>query len=153
MSNPLGTRHYFSKMAALCQIPIGTRHYFCYLHPYFLSLTLCAISNMQLYRPPPLQPQISPYNPTTPHPHPYLTKHVNHVFMFISYKAISSPLVAAVASAAAVGVASAAAVVPLAGADVEVMVGATVVIRTTSDLTHFRLRNMNFLKYCFFRIA
>ena len=71
----------------------------------------------------------------------------------ITYKAISSPLVAAVASAAAVGVASAAAVVPLAGADVEVMVGATVAIRTTSDLMHFRLRNMNFLKYCFFRIA
>ena len=67
--------------------------------------------------------------------------------MFISYKAISSPLVAAVASAAVVAVASAGAVVPLAGAGVEVVVGATVAIRNTSDLTLFRLRNMNFLKY------
>ena len=66
---------------------------------------------------------------------------------------MSSPLVAALASAAAVGVASAAAVVPLAGAGVEVVVGATVAIRTTSDLTNFRLRNMNYLKYCFFKIA
>ena len=92
-----------------------------------------------------------PFSPTIPqhsHPHPYLTNHVNHVFMFlsycISYKAISLPLVAAVASAAAVAVASAAAVVPLAGASVvtataEVVVGATAAIRTTSDLTHFRL--------------
>ena len=72
----------------------------------------------------------------TPSP-PYLIKHVNHVIMFISYKAISSPLVAAVASAVAVAVASAAAVVPLAGAGLEVAVGATVAIRTTSDLTHF----------------
>ena len=57
------------------------------------------------------------------------------------------------ASATAVGVASAAAVVPLAGAGVEVVVGATVAIRTTSDLTYFRLRYMNFLKYCLFTIA
>ena len=71
----------------------------------------------------------------------------------ITYKAISSPLVSAVASATAVAVASAAAVVPLTVAGVEVVVGATVAIRTTSDLTHFRLRNMNFLKYCFFTIA
>ena len=78
---------------------------------------------MQLYRPPPLQPQFSPYNPTTHHPHPYLTKHVNHVFMIISYKAISSPLVGALASAAAVAVASAGAVVTLAGTGVEVVVG------------------------------
>ena len=62
----------------------------------------------------------------------------------ITYKAISSPLVAAMASAGAVAVASAAAVVPLAVADEEVVVGATVAIRTTSDITHFRLRNMNF---------
>ena len=63
----------------------------------------------------------------------------------ITYKAISSPLVAAVASAAAVAVASAAAVVPLAGVGVDVVVRATVAIRTTSDdITHFRLRNMNF---------
>ena len=62
----------------------------------------------------------------------------------ITYKAISSPLVAAVASAAAVGVASAAAVVPLAGMGVKVMVGAPFAIRTTSHITHFRLRNMNF---------
>ena len=95
------------------------------------------------------------HTPTSPKP-------VNHVFMFlsycISYKAISLPLVAAVASAAAVAVASAAAVVPLAGASVvtataEVVVGATAAIRTTSDLTHFRLRNLTFLKYCIFTIA
>ena len=55
------------------------------------------------------------------------------------------------ASAAAVAVASAAAVVPLAGADVEVVVGATIAIRTTSDLTHFRLRNMNFFEVLLFR--
>ena len=77
----------------------------------------------------------------------------------ISYKSISSPLVAAVASAAAVAVASAAAVVPLAGAAVvtaaaaEVVVGATAAVSTTSDLTHFRLRNLNLLKYCIFTIA
>ena len=78
---------------------------------------------MQLYRPLPLQPQFSPYNPTTSHPHPCLTKHVNHVFMFISYKAISSPLVVAVASAAGVAVASAGAEVTLAETGVEVVVG------------------------------
>ena len=61
----------------------------------------------------------------------------------ITYKAISSPLVAAVVSAAAVAVASAAAVVPLAGA-AEVVVGATAAVSTTSDLTNFRLRNLNF---------
>ena len=76
----------------------------------------------------------------------------------ITYKAISSPLVAAVASAAAVAVASAAAVVTLAGAAVvtaaaEVVVGARAAVCTTSDLTHFRLRNLNFLKYCIFTIA
>ena len=71
----------------------------------------------------------------------------------ITYKAISSPLVAVVASAAAVGVASAAAVVPLAGAGMGVVVGPPVAIRTTSDLTNLRLRNMNFLKYCIFTIA
>ena len=42
-------------------------------------------------------------------PHPYVTKHVNHVFIFlsycISYKAISLPLVATVASAASVAAA------------------------------------------------
>ena len=57
------------------------------------------------------------------------------------------------ASAAAVAVASGAAVVLLAGAGVEVVVGATVAIRTKPDLMHFRLRNMNFLKYRFFTIA
>ena len=84
------------------------------------------LHTIRLYRPLHLQPQFSPYNPTTPHPHPYLTKHVNHVFMFISYKAISSPLVASVASAAAVAVV-ACAVVPLAGAGMKVVVGVTVV--------------------------
>ena len=64
----------------------------------------------------------------------------------------------AVASAAAVAVASAAAVVPLAGAAVvtaaaELVVGATAAVSTTSDLTHFLLRNLNFLKYCIFTIA
>ena len=59
--------------------------------------------------------------------------------MFISYKAISSPLVAAVTSAAAVAVASAGAAVTLAGTGVEVVVGATVAIRNTSDITHFQL--------------
>ena len=82
--------------------------------------------------------------------------------MFLSYcitdKAISSPLVATVASAAVVAVASAAAVVPLAGAAVvtaaaEVVVGATAAVSTSSDLTHFRHRNLNFLKYCIFTIA
>ena len=73
--------------------------------------------------------------------------------MFISYKAISSPLVAAVASAAAVAVTSAGAVVHLTGTGVEVVVGATVAIRNTSDIMHFRLRNMNFLQYCIFTIA
>ena len=63
----------------------------------------------------------------------------------ITYKAISSPLVAAVASAAAMAVASAAAVLPLEGAAVvtataEEVVGATAVVSTTSDLTHFRHR-------------
>ena len=85
--------------------------------------------------------------PQHPHLHPYPANQVNHFFMFLSYcinyKAISSPLVAAVASAAAVAVASAAAVVPLAGAAVatateEVMVGATAVVSNTSDLTQFR---------------
>ena len=76
----------------------------------------------------------------------------------ITYKAILSSLVAAVASAAAVAVASAAAVVPLTGAAVvtaaaEVVMGTTAVVSTTSDLTHFRLRNLNFLKYCIFTIA
>ena len=68
--------------------------------------------------------------------------------MFISYcntfKAISSPLVPAVASATGAAVAFAAAVIPLAGAGVEVVVGERVAIRTTSDLTHFRFREMNF---------
>ena len=86
--------------------------------------------------------------PQNPHLHPYPANHVNHFFMFlfycITYKAISSPLVAAVASAAAVAVASAAAVVHLAGAavataTVEVVVGATAAVSTTSDLTHFNL--------------
>ena len=49
---------------------------------------------------------ISPTIPQHSHPHPYLTKHVNHILLFlsycISYKAISLPLVATVASAAAV---------------------------------------------------
>ena len=76
----------------------------------------------------------------------------------ITYKAISSPLVAAVASAAAVAVASAAAVVPVTGAAVvpataEVVVVTTGAVSTTSDLKHFRLRNLNFLKYCIFTIA
>ena len=77
----------------------------------------------------------------------------------ITYKAISSPLVAAVASAAAVAVASAAAVVPVAGAAVVtataevVVVVATGAVSTTSDLKHFRLRNLNVLKYCIFTIA
>ena len=80
------------------------------------------------------------------------------LYYCITYKAISSPLVAAVAFAAAMAVASAAAVVPLAGAAVvtataEVVVGTTAAIRTTSDLTHFRLRNLNHLKYCIFTIA
>ena len=60
-----------------------------------------------------LQPSFTPTIPQHLHPYPYLTKHVNHVFMFLSYcityKAISLPLVAVVASAAAVAVASAAA--------------------------------------------
>ena len=43
----------------------------------------------------------------------------------------------------------AAAVVHLAGVGVEVVVGESVVIRTTSDLTHFRLRNMNFFRLYF----
>ena len=79
-------------------------------------------------------------------------------FYCITHKAISSPLVAAVAPAAAVAVASAAAVVPLAGAAVvtataEVVVVATGAVSSTSDLTHFRLRNLKFLKYCIFTIA
>ena len=62
------------------------------------------------------------------------------------------------ASTAAVAVASAAAVASMAGATVltaamEVVVGATAAVSTTSDLTHFRLRNLNFLKYCIFTIA
>ena len=149
----LVTRHYFSKMAALRPIFIVTSY----------ILTICAISNIQLYRPPP------PPNPNSPHTmpqhhhlHPYAANQVNHFFMFLSYcityKATSSPLVAAVASAAAVAVASAAAVMPLAGAAVatataEVVVGATAVVSITSDLTHFRHRNLNFLKYCIFTIA
>ena len=76
----------------------------------------------------------------------------------ITYKAISSPLVATVASAAAVTVASPVAVVPLAGAALvtataEVVVGATAAVSTTSVLTHFRLRNLNFWKYYIFTIA
>ena len=77
---PMGISHYFSKMAALRPIFIVTSY----------ILTLCAISNMQLYRPP--SPTPTPILPiqshNTPQPDPYRTKHVNHVFMFISYKAI-----------------------------------------------------------------
>ena len=68
----------------------------------------------------------------------------------ITYKTISSPLVAAVASAAAVAVAA----VSVAGAAVvavmaEMVVGATAAVTNTSDLTRFGLRNLNFLKLYF----
>ena len=89
-----------------------------------------AVSNPRLF-----------FNPNSPHsipqhpqPDPYHIKHVIHVFMFISYKDISSPLVAAVTSAAAV------AVVTLAGTGVDVVVGGgAVAIRNTSDIPHFDL--------------
>ena len=48
-------------------------------------------------------------------------------------------------------VASVAAEVAAAAAE-EVVVGATAAVTTTSDLTRFRLRNLNFLHY-FFAIA
>ena len=90
---PIGISHYFSKMAALRPLFIVTSY----------ILTLCAISNMQLYRPPlppptPILP-IQSHNTSSPTP---TTPNMSIVFMFISYKAISSPLVAPVTSAAAV---------------------------------------------------
>ena len=63
----------------------------------------------------------------------------------ITYKAISSPLVAAVASAAAV-VAPAAAKVTVAGA--AVVAEASIAV-TLSDLMRFRLRYFIFLNYIF----
>ena len=57
-----------------------TSHYFCYLHRYVLSLNVENIWRSKAVSTHfPLQPQFSPYNPTTPHPNPYLTKHVNHL--------------------------------------------------------------------------
>ena len=123
-----------------------------YLHRYVESLNVINIWRSKAVS--------TPSNPNSPHTmpnhhhlQPYPANHIIHFFMFLSYcityKAISSPLVAAVASAAAVAVAPAAAVVPLAGAAVatataEVVVGAAAVVSTTSDLTHFRHRNLNF---------
>ena len=120
-----------------------------------------------------IQHPFSPTIPQHPHPHPYLTKLVNHVFMILSYcityKAISLPLVAAVASAAAVAVASAAEVTVAegvcgggggggggggdGGCGDGGGGGATAAVSTTSDLTRFGLRNLNFFKYCIFTIV
>ena len=120
-------RHFtlFSKMAP-----------FSYLHRYVLYLNVINILRSKaVSTPSPSNPNSSHTIPQHPQPDLYHTKHVNHVFMFISYKAISSPLVAAVTFAAAV------AVVTLAGTGVEVVMGerggATVSIRNTSDITHF----------------
>ena len=107
---------------------------------FFVSSTLYAILNIVLQIlhtirrsciiPRILLPPFFPLIPQHLHPHPYPTKHVNHVFMFLSYcityKTISPPLVAAVASAAAVAVAVATAFVAgaaVVAAAAEVMVG------------------------------
>ena len=121
-------------MAALCQIPIGIRHYFSKMSALRPILNVINTSHYKAVSHHPSYPPIPilPNNPTTPHPHPYLTKHVNHVFMFLSYcityKAISLPLVAAVASAAAVAAAEAgggeAAAEAVVTAAAEVVVGA-----------------------------
>ena len=65
----------------------------------------------------------------------------------ITYKTISSPLVAAVASAVAVAVA-AAFVAGGGGGGCGGGGGGS-----GDDLIHFRLRNLNFFKYCIFTIA
>ena len=69
----LVTRRRLFKMAANLRIMSYTYRHTAPIFPrwrlYVVSLTLRPISNMQLYRPPLLlQPQFSPYNPSTPLP-------------------------------------------------------------------------------------
>ena len=102
-----------------------------------------------------LQPPFSPTIPQHLNPHAYPTKHVKHVRVFLSmcitHKAISTSLAAAVAAAAALAsvavVDVAAAVAAEVATAAEVALGTTAAVAiafTSSDLTRFRLRYLNF---------
>ena len=89
MSNPLVTSHNFSKMAECREKELVTSHYFCYLDRYVVSLNVINIwRSKTVSTPSPLQPQLSPYNASTPPPPPLPRQSCQsfiHVFILVYY--------------------------------------------------------------------